>query len=126
MRRLVFNDRRLLVLAALVILVLLMMNFSNRLGDLLRLNTEKKQLQSTVDVLASTEQSLETQIAYATSEVAIIEKARSEERMIQPGDIPVVPIAPPGSTPIPTLQPVSSPTEIQNWQRWYALFFGEK
>ncbi len=126
MKRFPLNDRRLLIVAILIILVLLMMNFSNRLGDLLRLNGEKAQMQATVDMLSGTEAALETQIAYATSEVAIIDQARTEGKLIKPGDIQVVPIAPADSTPEPTLLMAPTPTEVQNWQRWYALFFGEK
>ena len=100
MRKLVFSDRRLLVVATLVILVLLMMNFSNRLGDLLRLNAERDQMQATVNVLSATEASLQTQIAYATSVVAVIERARSEGRLIKSGDVAVVPEAPAGSAPV--------------------------
>jgi hypothetical protein len=119
------TDRRLLVLGILIVLIFLMINFSSKLGDNLRLTAKKEQIQATVTMLASTEQGLQTQVAFATSEEALVEELR-ERKYIKPGDVPVVPVAPADSTPQPTSLPAPTPEQIQNWQRWVALFFGEK
>jgi cell division protein FtsB len=121
-----FTDRRLVVLGVLIVLIFLMMNFGSRLGDNLRLAARKEQIQATVTMLASTEEGLKTQVAYATSEEALIEKLRGERKYIKPGDVPVVPVSPSDSTPQPTSLPAPTPEQIQNYQRWMALFFGEK
>jgi cell division protein FtsB len=125
MKKFRLADKRILWAGALVVLILLMMDFNNRLGEMLRLNQERQEVGVQVTQLVATQEYLKTQIAYATSAVAVQGWAREEGRMIQPGDIPIVPVAPPGSvtaTPevvVPTVEPV------QNWQIWEALFFGE-
>ncbi len=125
MKKIRFTDRRILWAGVLIILILLMMDFNNRLGEMLRLNEQRGVSSAKLTQLVETQQFLENQIAYATSDVAVQEWARQEGRMVQPGDIPIVPIAPPGSVqatesaPVPTVEPVS------NWQVWEALFFGK-
>ncbi|MCL4560024.1 MAG: septum formation initiator family protein [Chloroflexi bacterium] len=125
MKRFRFNDRRILWIGALIILVLLMMDFNNRMSELLRLNTQHDQISTEVADLVSTQQSLEAQIAYATSDVAVQEWARQEAHLAQPGDIPIVPVAPPGSTPQPPVIAVPTAVPVNNWQVWQALFFGK-
>ncbi len=125
MKRFRLNDRRILWVGALIILVLLMMDFNNRMSDLLRLNSQHDQISTEVANLVSTQKSLEEKIAYATSDVAVQEWARQEAHMAQPGDIPIVPVAPPGNTPQPAVIAVPTPVPVSNWQVWQALFFGK-
>ena len=112
-------------MAGVIILIFLMMDFNNRMNELTRLNQEYDKLSSQVTQLAQTAQLLDTQIAYATSNVAVQDYARNSGKMIQPGDNPIVPFAPQGSTPQPTVIPTTNPTQVENWQIWYALFFGQ-
>jgi hypothetical protein len=45
--------------------------------------------------------------------------------LVRPGDIPVIPVEPVGSTPVPTpIQTVEQPV-VSNWQMWLWLFFDE-
>ena len=120
----VFN-RRLLWAGALIIFVLLMMDFNNRLGEMLRLKDEHAQTSVRLTQLVATRQSLQTQIAYATSDVAVQEWARQEGHMALAGDVPIVPIAPAGSTPTPQAAPTAVVQTAANWQVWDALFFGK-
>jgi cell division protein FtsB len=125
MKRFHLADRRLLWAGVLVVLILLMMDFNNRMGEMLRLNDQRKDMSAYMTQLVSTQQNLKERIAYATSDVAVQEWARQEGHMIQPGDVPIVPIGPAGAvTPTPNadLPPVQA---VQNWQVWEALFFGE-
>jgi cell division protein FtsB len=125
MKRFPLADRRLLWAGALVILILLMMDFNNRMGEMLRLNDQRKDMSAHMTQLVSTQQSLKERIAYATSDVAVQEWARQEGHMIQPGDVPIVPIGSEGqATPTPSVQ-VPTMQAVQNWQVWEALFFGE-
>jgi cell division protein FtsB len=125
MKKIRFTDRRILWAGVLIILILLMMDFNNRLGEMLRLNEQRGVSSAELTQLVETQQFLEKQIAYATSDVAVQEWARQEGRMIQPGDIPIVPIAPPGSVQATESAPVPTVQAVSNWQVWEALFFGK-
>ncbi len=117
-------DRRFLWAGALVVIILLMMDFNTRLGEMLRLKDERVQVSAHLTQLVATQQYLQTRIAYATSDVAVQEWARQEGHMALTGDVPIVPIAPPGSTPTPQVVPTPTVPAAPNWQVWDALFFG--
>ncbi|HEY3344044.1 MAG TPA: septum formation initiator family protein [Anaerolineaceae bacterium] len=118
-------DRRILWVVALAVLILLMMEFNNRLGEMMRLNGEREQVGARLTQLVATQQNLEKQIAYATSDVAVQEWARQDGHLSLPGDIPIVPIAPAGSTPTPQVVHIATAEPVENWQVWNALFFGK-
>ncbi|HEX2979416.1 MAG TPA: hypothetical protein VHO48_04035 [Anaerolineaceae bacterium] len=117
-------DKRILWVGVVVVLVLLMMDFNNRMSELLRLEDERDKVSTDVGYLESTQDHLRTQIAYATSEVAVEEWARSEGHMAREGDVAVVPVSPLGFTPVPQITPAPTAKPVQNWEVWQALFFG--
>jgi cell division protein FtsB len=119
------NGKRIAVLGTIVILVLLMMDFNNRMGEYQRLKGQEEQVSAQVGNLQATEQTLKTQIAYATSDSAVEEWAREQGHMIQPGDVPIVPLAPPNSTPPVTTLVAPTPEPVSNWQVWQTLFLGK-
>jgi hypothetical protein len=118
-------DKRILIVVGLIILIVLMMDFNNRMNELTRLNSQRDALYTEEAQLASTQNYLNTQIAYATSDLAVQDYARNSGKMVQPGDKPLVPIAPAGSTVQPTVMPTLVAQQIENWQKWYELFFGQ-
>ena len=107
----------------LVILVLLIMDFNSRMAELRRLTSEKEVVGAQATQLIKTNVYLETRIAFATSEQAVEEWARENQRMQQPGDYAVVPLAPPNSTPVLTATPAVTPKVVENWDLWMGLFF---
>jgi hypothetical protein len=111
-----------LILVGFAVLVLLVMDFNNRMAELRRLTAEKEDVSARVTSLVETQVSLETQVAYATSEAAVYYWAYNFEHLGKAGDVLVVPIQPEGSVPQPTPTPVSTPEVIQNWQVWLSLF----
>jgi hypothetical protein len=111
-----------LILIGFVVLVLLVMDFNNRMAELRRLTAEKENVSARVTSLVNTQISLETQVAYATSEAAVYYWAYNFEHLGKEGDVLVVPIQPEGSVPQPTPTPVVTPEVIQNWQVWLSLF----
>jgi hypothetical protein len=120
------NSRKLIIFAVgIIILVFLVMDFNNRMSELRRLSAEKDQVSAQVTSLVETQVKLETQIAYATSEVAVYKWAYETKRYIRPQDKLVVPIQAADSTPVPTPQPLSTPDIISNWQVWVSLFIDE-
>jgi cell division protein FtsB len=119
------DTRRTVLIAVILLLVGLMMDFNSRLSELFNLNEQKDKVIIRVTALAKTAQVIDTQIAYATSEAAVGEWARQEGHMAKPGDIPIVPLAPAGYTPQPTPTQMVIATQASNWQIWWAVIFGE-
>ncbi len=111
-----------LMLVGFGVLVLLVMDFNSRMATLRRLTAEKEDVSARVTSLVETQVSLETQVAYATSDAAVYYWAYNFQHKGREGDVRVVPIQPTGSLPQPTPTPVVTPQVIQNWQVWLSLF----
>ncbi|OGO60820.1 MAG: hypothetical protein A2032_02175 [Chloroflexi bacterium RBG_19FT_COMBO_49_13] len=111
-----------LILAGFVVLVLLVMDFNNRMAELRRLTAEKEEVSARVTSLVETQLSLETQVTYATSEAAVYYWAYNFEHLGKEGDVLVVPIQAEDSLPQPTPTLAVTPIVIQNWQVWLSLF----
>ncbi len=117
------NLRYILAIIGVAAISLMIMDFNSRMSELSRLERERGLVSIQVTELAATQSSLETQMAYATSEGAVVERALGQERLVRPGDVLVVPLAPGDATPVPTPTVVVTPVSYQNWQYWYILFF---
>jgi hypothetical protein len=113
--------RSALMLAGFAVLVLLVMDFNNRMAELRSLTAEKQHVSARVTSLVETQQSLETQVAYATSEAAVYYWAYNFQRLGKEGDVLVIPIQQEGSQPQPTPTPMVTPEVIQSWQVWLSL-----
>lgn len=74
--------------------------------------------------LAKTQISLQTQVAYATSDDAVEDYARGEGHMIQPGDNPVIVIPVEGPTVVPTAIPETTQKQLSPLETWIYLIFG--
>jgi len=120
-----WNDHRIILVFVIVLLVLLMMDFNNRMVRALQLKEQAQALSTQAAELQRTKAYLEAELAYATSEKAVEQWAREDEKLIQPGDIPVV-ILPP-SQPTPTLTPAPPIEEqvLSKFEIWKELFLGE-
>jgi len=122
MRRLLLGWKYALIVIGLIVLTLLVMDFNDRMAGLKRLSEQKGRVVAEVTSLVSTQVALETQIAYATSEAALAGEVRQYWHWIQEGDIPIVPLEPPGSTPQPVVIPVITQYTRANWEVWFSLF----
>jgi hypothetical protein len=114
-----------LVGALIVVIILLMAEFNNRMTELNRLTVQRNRAAGQITSLVQTQISLETQIAVATSVAAVEEWAYEEGRLVRPGDNPVVPLASgeeDSSTSVPSV-PLESDNVVENWEVWIALFF---
>ncbi len=117
--------RQLLTGALIVVIILLMAEFNNRMTELNRLTIQRDRGSAQITSLVQTQVVLQTQITYATSVAAVEEWAYEEGRLVRPGDNPVVPLASgetSGPTPVPSV-PLESDDIVENWEVWYALFF---
>jgi hypothetical protein len=113
-----------LVLIGLGLLAMMVMDFNSRTAELRRLSAEKEVVSAQATSVMQTEIALEDEIAYATSEPAVMQWAYEDGHMIRSGDVPVVPIAPQEVTPVPTPVPTVVVPQTSNWQRWLSLFVG--
>ncbi len=116
--------KKIIGLSAVLLLVLLMMNINSRLAEYFRLSGDRDQLSTQVAYSRATKMALETQVAYATSDQAVEDWARNEAHLARPGDKVIIPLTPEGQTVQPQAQVTPTPTKVENWQVWWALFFG--
>jgi hypothetical protein len=114
--------RQILIVIGLLVVILLVMDFNTRMGELSRLKAQAGQVAVQATDKIQTQVYLETQIAYATSDLAVEDWARVQGRMIRPGDHPIIPLPAEGAVPTPTPVPVEAPAPQENWRVWMALF----
>ena len=119
------NLRRVAVMIGILVLVFIILEFNRRLEELNMLNAQSKLVQMQGTQAVQTQLALQTQVAYAGSDAAVEEWARTDGHYIKDGDLPVVPLAQPGSAPIEASTPSPTPIPPENWEVWWDLFFGE-
>ena len=121
----IIKDKRVIVIALVVIFVLMLMDFNQRMVLMSRLRRQEKGLIQVYADLKSTHDALKSEITYANSDEAVEEWAREEAGMIQEGDIPIVLL--PQSAPFAkiTNQPEVIVDEVEKWEIWQELFFGD-
>jgi hypothetical protein len=115
--------RRVAVFAGIFILILFVIEFNTRLEELNRLSEQRDEMRAIATQAAQTQIALQTQVAYAASTEAVQDWARTDGHYLQEGDQPVIPVEVPGSAPVIVNTPIPSPTPMQNWEIWWALFF---
>jgi hypothetical protein len=120
------NPRRVAVFVGILVLVLMVMDFNARLEELDRLKKQARVISAQATQVVQTQMALQTQLAFAGSNEAVQDWARSEGHYVQPGDQPVVPVGQPGAAPIQSAEPTSVATPMPNWQVWWNLFFGDQ
>lgn len=106
-----------------VILFVIMLGLNARMSEYFRLTGQKKEMEARIEGLESTQVALQTQIAFADSDKAVEEWARTYERKILPGDHPIIPHPAKDVTPEVNYLETSAPVDQQNWQIWWELFF---
>ncbi|HPX95355.1 MAG TPA: septum formation initiator family protein [Brevefilum fermentans] len=119
------KDKRVIFAVLGIVLVLLLVNFNQRMTLLTRLRRQEKELTEYYSHLESTRTALEAELIYAQSDQAVERWAREDAMMIQPGDIPIVLLPPAEQVPTPSvIEPVVI-DKIQKWEIWQALFLGD-
>ena len=119
------NVRRVLVMIGILALVFIVLEFNRRLEELNMLNEQNQLIQTQATQAIQTQFALQTQVAYAGSDAAVEEWARTDGHYIKDGDLPVVPLAQPGAVPFEASTPIPAPTQLAKWEVWWNLFFGE-
>jgi hypothetical protein len=119
------NGRRLAAAIGILILVFIVLEFNRRLEELNMLNGQYQLVNVQATQAIETQLALQTRVAYAGSNAAVEEWARTDGHYIQDGDLPVVPLGQPGAAPMEASTPTPIPTRPANWQVWWNLFFGD-
>jgi hypothetical protein len=109
-------------LVALVVIVVVVVDFGQRLAASQRLIEDANKAGTEVAVLETEQAALRTQVAYATTDAAVVQWALEHGRMVRPGEQLVVPILPTAqATAVPPPQPLPPPPP--NWTLWWQMFF---
>jgi hypothetical protein len=119
------NPQRIAIFLGIAILLFLILDFNTRIEGLSRLQNELATVQARGTDVVITQYALETQVAYATSDAAAQEYARNQAHMAQPGDNVIVPVAIPGSTPLPPSTPAPAFANLTKWEVWIEYLFGK-
>jgi cell division protein FtsB len=126
MSRFAIDWHRVAIIAGVLFLIVIIVDFNTRLEELDSLNRQAEITRAEATQVALTQVVLETKIAQADSNQIVEEHARSEERMIQEGDQPVIILGDEGQPPPKNTEPTPIPTQQPNWQLWRGLFFDEE
>jgi len=111
-----------LTLVGLVAGLLIVLDFNQRLAVAQRLVDARNQAATEVALLEQAQFVLQTQVAYATTDAAVIQWAHESGKLVLPGEVLVVPVVPtPTATPPPL--PATPPPPPPAWTLWWNLFF---
>jgi len=112
------------ILALVVLGILVLGDLNRRMADARRLEQDAILLETEVAGMATQRVELLTQVAEATSEPVIAEWAHEQAKMVLPGEVLVVPLAPGGATPTPAPGSAANDEAPSNFEIWLALLFG--
>ena len=115
--------RQWVYIVLLLILFIMVLGLNSRLSEYFRLSSQKDEMDERIIGLKSTQVALETQIAYANSDKAVEEWARTYERKVLPGDQVIIPLPLGNITPEVNYLATPNPVNMENWQIWWDLFF---
>ncbi|MBI3761818.1 MAG: hypothetical protein HY260_08160 [Chloroflexi bacterium] len=114
---------QILLIVSLALGVTVLIDFNRRLANAQRLVNDATELAHQVATLAAQRDVLATEKAYANSDQAVEDWARSSGKLVKPGEVLVVPLPPGGVTPTPQPPSTPAPVELPNYQLWWGLFF---
>jgi hypothetical protein len=102
--------------------LLIMLDFNRRQAEAQRLEADRDRVATEVAQLQWEHDALQTQVAYATTDAAVVEWAHEHGKLVQPDEVLVVPLVPsPGPTAAPP--PATPPPLPAAWVLWWNLFF---
>jgi hypothetical protein len=120
-----FKWRNILFIFGFFLAVVLLVAFNHRMEEYNRLAAQRRLVRNEATSVIATQTALAGQVAYATSDAAV-EQWAYENKMVRPGEHPVVIV--PGADATPTPVPVNAPQvqQLPNWRIWWELFFGDR
>jgi cell division protein FtsB len=112
-----------LLVLGMVVALSVIINFSSRIQAEQRISAEANRLRAEVTAMAATQAAQATELAYYQSDAYVMEWAHSEGRLVQPGEVLVVPIPGAEAKPTPQPEPTAPPVTETNLEIWWDLFF---
>lgn len=122
MKKLSYDKKQITIVVLVIIFFFMILGLNSRLSELFRLSDQQTIMQTKVASLKNTDIALNTQIAIATSDLAVEAWARDQGHMAQPGDVVIVPLQPSYATQDLSYLATKTPNSIENWQIWWDLF----
>ena len=126
MNHLPIDWRRVALVAGLLFLVVVIVDFNSRLEELDRLNRQAEIVRAEATQVSLTKVAYETLVANANSDQIVEEDARSNGGMIREGDRLVVVMGDESAHPLDAPEPTPITTPKENWQLWWDLYFGKE
>jgi hypothetical protein len=123
MKKLGYDKKQITIVILVIIFFFMLLGLNSRLSELFRLSDQQSIMQTKVIALKNTDIALYTQIAIATSDLAVEAWARDQGHMAQPGDAVIIPLQPSSATQETFLPPTKTPNSMEKWQIWWDLFF---
>jgi len=117
-------SREIFIIAGVLLLIVVMMDYNTRLEKLSELNEKALAVRAEATMVLQTQIALQTEIAAATSAPVTEGEARNNGE-IQDGDQRIVPLPADGEPLLDASTPTPFPEPVQKWQVWMALSFGE-
>ena len=110
-----------LVIIGLVAGLLIMLDFNRRQAEAQRLEADRSVAATEVAQLDAEHSALQTQVAYATTDAAVIAWAHEQGKLTQGNEVLVVPLLP-TPVPSPAPPPPQAPPPRPAWILWWDLF----
>jgi cell division protein FtsB len=120
-----YDKKQLIIIVLIVMFFFMLFGLNTRLSELFHLTDQQASMQTKVTSLKNTEMALSTQIAVATSNIAVEAWARDQGHMAQPGDNVIIPIQPSSSPAMGSFGSTATPKTSENWQIWWDLIFAK-
>ena len=119
---------QIMVAAILAIGLILGLNFTTLIASGQPLQELYQQVNGEIDKLQQEQASLIQERDFAESDAFVAQWARSEGKMVMPGEVLVIPVPSGGQAeatpaPEPTVEIETRPPEPEPWQVWWAIFF---
>ena len=110
-----------LVIIGFIAGLLVMLDFNNRQAAAQRLEDDRDQASTEVARLEVERNALHTQVAYATTDAAVLDWAHEHGKLVLGNEVLVVPVVP-TAPPATALPPVVAPPALPSWVLWWNLF----
>jgi hypothetical protein len=117
--------RNILIVIGLFLATVLLVDFNRRMEELDRLTAQLNTVNADATSVIQTQTALAGKVAYATSDAAVEEWAYGN-KMVRPGENPIVIVPDPNITPTPEPSLMPQAQQMPNWRIWWELFFGAR